>query len=120
MVTPEIALLDRFNQAFNRHDVDAMMAAMTPDCVYENTYSAPDGTRYVGQDAVRRFWDEFFRASPYAYIECEEIIASGNRAAQLWTYYWTDKQHGNGHVRGVDVFHFRDGLIAAKLSYVKG
>nr|WP_206202060.1 nuclear transport factor 2 family protein [Thermus caldilimi] len=28
----------RFNEAINRHDVDAVMAAMTEDCVFENTY----------------------------------------------------------------------------------
>ena len=32
-----------------------------------------------------------------------------------WRY-----DYGSGHVRGVDVFTVRDGLVAAKLSYVKG
>ena len=30
-----IAVVDRFNDAFNRHDVDAVMALMTVDCVFE-------------------------------------------------------------------------------------
>ena len=30
----------RFNEAFNRHDVDAVMAAMTDDCVFESTSAA--------------------------------------------------------------------------------
>ena len=29
--------LQRFNDAFARHDVDAVMAAMTADCLFENT-----------------------------------------------------------------------------------
>ncbi len=41
--TMEVVL--RFNQAFDRHDVDAVMAAMTDDCVFENTSPAPDGAR---------------------------------------------------------------------------
>lgn len=49
------AAVDRFNEAFNRHDVDALMSCMTSDCVFENTRPAPDGTRLVGQAAVRRF-----------------------------------------------------------------
>ena len=55
--------VDRFNEAFNRHDVDAVMAAMTDDCVFENT-SPPNGQRYEGQAQVRAAWEEFFAASP--------------------------------------------------------
>ena len=40
--------IQRFNEAFNRHDVDAVMALMTPDCVFENTFPAPDGERFEG------------------------------------------------------------------------
>jgi ketosteroid isomerase-like protein len=46
--------IQRFNEAFNRHDVDAVMALMTPDCVFENTFPAPDGERFEGAPAVRR------------------------------------------------------------------
>ena len=46
------AAVDRFNEAFNRHDVDAVMAAMTEDCVFEST-SPPHGERFVGHGAVR-------------------------------------------------------------------
>lgn len=38
----------RFNEAFDRHDVDGVMAAMTDDCVFENTCPTPDGERYAG------------------------------------------------------------------------
>ena len=47
-----LAAVDRFNDAFNRHDVDAVMAAMTDDCVFEST-SPPLGERHEGADAVR-------------------------------------------------------------------
>ena len=47
-------VIERFNEAFNRHDVDAIMNGMTDDCVFENTRPAPDGTRITGQAAVRR------------------------------------------------------------------
>lgn len=61
MTSEEIrAVIDRFNQAFNQHDVDAIMSRMTIACVFENTRPAPDGTRLVGQAAVRGYWEEFF------------------------------------------------------------
>lgn len=104
-----------FNDAFNRHDVPAMMALTTEDCVFENTAPAPDGTVYSGKAAVTRFWEEFFRESPRAHIEIEDIFGLGNRCIMRWTYTW-----GDGHVRGVDIFEVREGLISQKLSYVKG
>ena len=74
-----IAAIERFNEAFNRHDVDAIMAAMTDDCVFESTGPAPDGPRFVGQDAVRAVWEDFFRSSPHAYFDVEEMFAAGDR-----------------------------------------
>lgn len=116
----EMGLLTRFNDASNRHDVDAMMAMMTADCVFDNTLPAPDGTPFQGQADVSRFWNEFFDSSPHAHFEVEEMFLHGDRAVQRWIYTWIDAQGVNGHVRGVDVLRFRGGLIAEKFSYVKG
>lgn len=119
--TPAVlALVQQFNEALNRHDTDAMMALMTPDCVYENTLPPPDGKRYEGQAAVRAFWQEFFAASPHAAIELEELVAAGDRCTARWMYRWKEADGRGGYVRGVDVFRVRDGRIAEKLSYVKG
>ena len=105
-----------FNEAFNRHDVAGMMNLMTDDCLFENTDPAPDGTAYSGKEVVTQFWQDFFRESPQAHIEIEEAFGLGNnRCVMRWKYTWVD-----GHVRGVDIFKVRDGLISEKLSYVKG
>ena len=113
------AVIERFNEAVNRHDVDAIMSCMTADCVFENTRPAPDGTRITGQTAVRAFWEEFFRRSPQARFETEDVIAAGDRCVVQWAYHWI-RDGTAGHVRGVDVFRVRDGKVAEKLSYVKG
>ena len=115
-----IALVRAFNDALNARDADGMMRYMTPDCVFENTYPAPDGTRYVGQTAVREFWQEFFQNASAARIEVQEIIAFENHCVMLWTYHWTDANGASGHVRGIDLYRIENGLIAEKLSYVKG
>jgi ketosteroid isomerase-like protein len=81
------AAIDRFNAAFDRHDVDAVMAAMTDDCIFENTYPAPDGTHYEGQAAVRGFWETFFRESPQAIFTVEELFATENRCTVRWVYH---------------------------------
>ena len=48
-MTATIAAVQRFYEAFNQHDLDAMMAAVTDDCVFEGPYPYPDGTRNQGQ-----------------------------------------------------------------------
>jgi ketosteroid isomerase-like protein len=55
------ATITAFNEAFGRHDVDAVMALMTDDCIFENTLPTPDGERLVGASAVRAFWNQFAR-----------------------------------------------------------
>ena len=109
-----------FNEAFNRHDVTGMMELMSDDCVFENTAPAPDGTVYRGQDALRQFWHDFFRASPQAHIDTEEIFGLGLRCVMRWRYSWVDASGRPGHVRGVDLFQVQNGRISEKLSYVKG
>lgn len=106
--------VDRFTRAFDGRDVDAVMAAMTPDCVFEDT-SPPDGVRHEGAAAVRRAWETLFAASPDGVFATEELIPAGDRVVVRWRYSW-----GGGHVRGIDVFTVRDGLVAEKLAYVKG
>lgn len=115
-----LAAIQRFNDAFNRHDVDGVMAAMTEDCVFENTSPAPDGERYIGQAAVRAFWESFFAASPQATFDTEDIFASGDRCLVRWRYRWVAADGTPGHIRGVDVFRVRDGKVAEKFAYVKG
>lgn len=108
------ALLAAFGGAWDDHDLDAALALTTEDCVFESTGPAPDGVRSVGHDAVRAAWAPIF-ADEHAHFDGEELIISGDRVVQCWTYRWAD-----GHVRGVDVFRIRDGKVAEKLSYVKG
>jgi ketosteroid isomerase-like protein len=115
-----IEAINRFNEAFNRHDLSAVMAAMTEDCVFENTNPAPDGERFEGQQAVRRFWKDFFASSPNAVFEAEELVAYGDRAVVRWRYDWTETDGTTGHVRGVDVLRVEGGKVAEKLAYVKG
>ncbi len=115
-----LRLVLEFNQAFNRHDVAGMMQLMSDDCVFENTAPAPDGTVYSGKQAVTQFWQDFFRQSPQAHIEIEEIFGLGTHVVMRWRYDWVDQSGTRGHVRGVDLYQVKNGLIAQKLSYVKG
>ena len=118
---PTRRVVERFNAAFNRHDVDAIMALSTEDTALETTLPKPGGQRLEGQGVVRRYWEDFFRSAPVARFDPEEIFASGDRCVVRWHFRWGPDRPGEpGHVRGVDVFRVRDGKVAEKLVYVKG
>lgn len=114
------AVVDRFNDAFNRQDIDALTELITDDCVFDTTAPAPDGTLFVGRDAVLGAWRQFFRESPEAGFETEEMFSCGDRCVVRWRYTWDPDDTRAGHVRGVDIFRVKGDRIAEKLSYVKG
>jgi ketosteroid isomerase-like protein len=112
-------VVDLFNEAFNRHDADALEPLLTDDTVFENTSPAPDGQRIVGKSAVVEFWRGWFGRNPDAVFETEELVICGDRAVVRWIYRKA-RAGQPWHLRGVDVFTVRDGKVAAKLAYVKG
>ena len=114
-----LAAVDAFNEAFNAHDVDAVMERMTEDAVFEST-SPPVGERHEGAAAVRAAWEAFFAASPSAHFDAEDVIVTGDRCVVRWVYTWEDDDGSTGSIKGVDVMRVRDGKVAEKLAYVKG
>ena len=107
-----LSVIRRFNEAFGRHDVDAVMAMMTEDCVFEDT-SPPHGGRHQGQAAVRTVWEQLFASRPH--FKTEEGVVCGDRATYRWRY-----DFDGGSVRGIDLFRVSEGKVAEKFAYVKG
>lgn len=107
-------LVDRFNAAWNSHELDAALAMCSEDCVFESTSPAPDGTRHVGLAALREAWAPIF-ADTGARFTVEESFATDERVTQRWRYDWD-----GGHVRGIDQIDVSDGVISGKYAYVKG
>jgi ketosteroid isomerase-like protein len=107
--------IERFHEALNRRDLDALGYLITDDCVFEATSPAPDGTRHVGRQAVLEACRVFFAGSPATHFEVEEMFGAGDRVIVRWLYTWAD-----GHVRGVDLLRVRSGRVAETLAYVKG
>ena len=107
--------IERFHEALNRRDLDALGDLITDDVVCEAPSPAPDGTRHVGREAMLEACRIFFAGSPNTHFEMEEMFGAGDRVIVRWLYNWAD-----GHVRGVDVLRVRDGRVAESLAYVKG
>ncbi len=113
-------LLDQFAQAWNRHDLDALMSMMTEDCVFEASGGdSADGTRYEGQEAVRASFASVFERFPDAHWGDAEHVVSGDRGFSQWTFTGTLEDGRRVEVNGCDLFTLRDGKIAVKNSYRK-
>ena len=78
---PVLGLMDRFTAALNSHDLEAVMALVTDDIVFESTSPGPDGTRYEGREAVRQVWGELLATTPQARFSVEEQFTDGSGRA---------------------------------------
>jgi steroid delta-isomerase-like uncharacterized protein len=117
-VTPKV--LQDFAEAWNRHDIEALMSFMTEDCVFEAS-AGPEvaGTRYVGREAVRAGYAEVWATYPDAHWGNARHFVHGDRGVSEWTFMGTKADGTRVEVNGCDLFTFRDGRIALKNSYRK-
>jgi len=72
--------LDKYAAAKNAHDVEAIVALRSDDCV---DYQAATGLRIEGKDAIRRFFAGFYASVPDYYGDFDGV-AYGHDAAVVW------------------------------------
>ena len=112
--------LDAFAEAFNRHDVEAILAAMTENCVFEAS-GGPDvcGRRYEGPREVGKAFAEVLRRSLMRSRGAPGTSLSGIGGSRNGRSVGTRADGTRVEVTGCDIFTFRDGKIAVKNSYRK-
>src|SRR5689334_13308365 len=79
---PLRAVIDRYNDAWNRHDVDAILAMHTEDSVFENHTS---GGHAVGREAIRKTIEGVFRVFPDLRFEGRRLYVRDDLVVQEWT-----------------------------------
>src|ERR1700704_2666255 len=116
-VIPEVTteMLQAFAEAWNRHDVDALMSFMTEDWVFEAS-AGPYvcGIRYVGRESVRAGFAEVWATFPDAQWGNARHFVREERGVSEWTFTGTRADGTRVEVHGCDLFTFRDGKIALK------
>ena len=106
--------------AFNRHDLDGIMAFFADDAVFESPRGPhPWGTRFEGREAIRRGLAARFEGIPDVHYGEDRHFVRGDRGASEWTLAGTTTDGIRLEVRGCDLWEFRDGLIIRKDSYWK-
>jgi steroid delta-isomerase-like uncharacterized protein len=121
--------IDRYNEAWNAHDVDAIVAMHTEDSVFENHTT---GDVNVGREAIARAITGIFGVFPDLAFETRRQYVREDLVVQEWTargtHQGTMTRSGieveptgrTVEYRGMDVIPIRDGLVARKDVYSDG
>jgi ketosteroid isomerase-like protein len=118
--TVTVETLRRLVDAFNAHDLDAVMRFFTDDCVLEMPRGPdPWGRRLEGQEAVRSGLASRFAGLPDVHYDEDRHWVSGERGCSEWLLTGTTTKGEAVEVRGCDLFEFRGDKIARKDSYWK-
>ena len=115
-----IQMLKDIASAFDRHDLDGIMARFADDAVFEGP-RGPDkwGTRFIGRDQVRDAFAARFAGIPDVRYQQDEHFVDGDRGASEWTLSGTTTDGARIEVRGCDLWTLRDGKVVKKDSFWK-
>ena len=107
--------------AFNRHDLDAIMSYFADECVFESPRGTGRcGQRFVGKDAVRRGLAQRFQGIPDVHYSDDHHFTAGTHGVSEWTITGTTVDGTQIDVRGCDLWTFADdGAIISKNSFWK-
>ena len=105
-------LIDRYNQAWNEHDVDAICALHAPDFVFENHTA---GERAEGE-AAREHIARIFENAPDLAFRGRRLYVRDGLVVNEWTATAT-RDGAKVEWDGVDVFPIENGLIKRKDVY---
>jgi ketosteroid isomerase-like protein len=115
-----VETLKAFLEAFNRHDIDGVMAFFAEDCVMDAPRGpSPWGQRLAGRAQVREGVASRFAGLPDVHYGDDRHWMSGNMGFSEWTLTGTTPAGDRIEVRGTDHLEFRDGKIVRKDSYWK-
>ncbi len=121
--------IDRYNAAWNAHDVDAILSMHTDDSVFENHTT---GDVNVGKEEIGSAIRSIFSVFPDLSFEGRRTYIREDLVVQEWTARGTQegKMTRSGveveptgrkvEYRGMDVIPIQDGLVARKDVYSDG
>lgn len=114
------AMLPMWYEAWNRHDLDAVMDLFHDDVVFVHW----NGVTVSGKKALREQWKSWFKSGQFQFLEQETFIDELNQKVLFrWALDWPSPMGVyklKREVRsGLDVLHFQDGKIIKKLTYTR-
>jgi ketosteroid isomerase-like protein len=110
----QVALVERFCDAWSRRDHDGVLSVVSSDVVYRPIASFAEAEECRGHDALRRFFDGFWEAwADDAVWRLETTRVYGEAVIALSRFSGHARASGVEVTGGVfAVYRFRDGKIA--------
>ncbi len=106
-------LVERLQEATNRHDLDELVACFAVD--YRNETPAHPERGFTGREQVRRNWEQIFAAIPDVSTDVVRWAVDGGTVWSEWEHRGT-RRDGSAHMmRGVIIF----GVIANEISWAR-
>ena len=106
------AIIEDYNDAWNRQDVDTIVSMHAPDFVFHNWTA---GER-VEADAVREHITRIFQNTPSLRFTSRRLYARDGLVVSEWTAH-AERDGQQVEWDGIDVFPFEGGLIKRKDVY---
>lgn len=119
-----VELLDTIQDAFNRHDVDAILSYFADECEWlmARGPDIPVGRLLKGKSDIGEVLRARYAIIPdMCWVDMQHFVsADGTRAASEWTVKGTPKDGSPFEMLGCDLWAFRDGYVTRKDTYWKG
>jgi ketosteroid isomerase-like protein len=107
MQTPEEQLIEQYVDAFNRHDIDDVVACFHDAAVLVDT----QGVKIEGIDAVRRRYEEDFALFPDGRCDLRTVTGRDGRGVAETLFRGTMRDGGLVRAVGTEVMEFADRKI---------
>ena len=110
-----MSVVQRLAEAFNRADVDGLLACFTDDGTYRDAFFGP----HAGQKELRAMFERMFHEGREYRWTMERVVEDGRAAAAEWTFGYVVSEavpRSAGRrvrFRGMSLFELQDGKIAA-------
>lgn len=115
-----LQLLKDFAQAWNDHDIDALMACMAEGCRFDSSAGGEIyGSRTEGMEAVKASYEAIFKVFPDAKWNEDTHFVAGDRGVSEWRFTGTKVDGSSVNLMGCDLFVFEGDKILVKDSYRK-
>lgn len=107
-------------EAWNRHDLEEVLGGMAEDAVFEHW----NGRVVRGRQALAKAWAPWFEAGDFCFDLKSLCVDPARQAFSFeWALDWPAPPGDRPDVRevrhGIDHILLREGLVAAKRSYIR-
>ncbi|OGG03401.1 DUF4440 domain-containing protein [Candidatus Gottesmanbacteria bacterium RBG_16_37_8] len=117
-----VGTLKQILEAFNNHDLDAIMEFFSDDCSFDFPRGPePWGQRFIGKGQVRKALASRFEGIPDVHYGDDRhwVSSDVDMGLSVWTLTGTTTSGDILKVRGCDIWEFQNGKVVRKDSYWK-